>query len=719
MIPSCPLPTIDNNNYDAPSLRGLIEYLRFVVIETPLRVFQWVSVTVCLQLIFLYWKYRSSIQKRLKKIDASLSRGLVYRDKLSKPSKVVKVLELHPAFVAQYKDSWQLCSLGEYLNTLRFITDADNDDNDDQQKQMMPQILERELQVAIGSAILHSFGPQIGRAFLPLLGVQRVESFMGQLVSRLLSWIIANVMVDGADQGWDPIGDKACLPFNVSELVGFVNLNQKIRSVTMEISPMEWMSRGEIGFDPTYYTPLENEAKTSTTKDEKGDNASPAHDKVLIPNPFIIEKHFEAAISGLEDRIRHQTESTDTSAQALAEPTMTTKIYDPNDRTLPEPQPINPTILPGLYMGWGDAKCTHTKREILRNRLFAVLLTKLSHNYQCRIKGNTNWFVVRIKGRDCNFPDEFVQALIDTGHTIEVCPRSAITTFGLAFCVKEEDDSWTNVPIAYFFQTGYERFDQRPAFFSAPHGGIDMKIKGPLVGTDPTTGESQKCDIQFYMAIEGLCAWHSNHNAEVPWIQSVSTKDTYDQKTALKAIRMSGLLACTFNSIGTEMNLPFGGYGVLGVCNDTAALVDFAASGTTNMYPLLSTGRFLMHTSAHLVNMHDKLSKYDDMKVIANDARRLASAACFMESDIHCSPTHLIGATRRFNANYPQSYFRITDDSREIMQYMATEYESFLHTTAKELEEKSQATFQNYLADQPSFKDDIESERESTPSKSQ
>jgi antirestriction protein ArdC len=135
----------------------------------------------------------------------------------------------------------------------------------------------------------------------------------------------------------------------------------------------------------------------------------------------------------------------------------------------------------------------------------------------------------------------------------------------------------------------------------------------------------------------------------------------------------------------------------LGVCNDTAALVDFAVRGSTNMYPLLSTGRFLMHTAAHLVDTHQKLSKYDDMKVIAKDARRLASAACFMESDIHCSPTQLIGAVRRFNANYPDSFFQITDDSREIMQYMATEYQSFLDTTAAQVNEKSEVAFKNYL----------------------
>ena len=476
-------------------------------------------------------------------------------------------------------------------------------------------------------------------------------------------------------------------------------------------------------------TTKETDAAPPTIENNDTTTTAPHDEKELLPNPFIVEQHFDAAIGGLEDRIRAAqettvTETTTTAQAAGAEQQVRTTpqtTYDPLDRSLPEPTPINPTILPGLYMGWGKAQCTHTQREILRNRLFAVLLTKLSYNYQLRSSNDGQaaaapdccCFVVQYQNKTCQFPDEFVQALMDAGHTIEVCPRSAITTFGLACCIKEEEDddsSWTNVPVAFFFRTGYERtFDQRPAYFSAPHGGMDMKIAGPLVGTDAATGKPHRCDIQFYMAIEGLCGWHSNHNPAVPWIASTSTTDIYDRPTTLRAIRMSGLLACAFNSIGTEMDLPFGGYGVLGVCNDTAALVDFAVRGSTNMYPLLSTGRFLVHTAAHLVETCDKLSEYEDMAVVAQDARRLATAACFMESDIHCSPTQLIGAARRFNANYPQSYFQITDDSREVMQHMSKEYEQFLQTTEK-VGRKSEVAFKNYLVDQTSFQEEIESE---------
>lgn len=206
------------------------------------------------------------------------------------------------------------------------------------------------------------------------------------------------------------------------------------------------------------------------------------------------------------------------------------------------------------------------------------MFTKLSYNYLAvEQHGETaNLFKVCYNGHESTFPDEFVQALERNGHTIQVCPRSTITTFGIAACVKEDDGSWTNIPIAFFFRTGFEDRNGKPAYFAAPHGGLDMKIRGPLVG------EGNNCDIQFYVAIEGLCGWHSNHNADVPWIRAVATTDVYSGDMALRAVRMAGLLGVTFNALATEvrkstsllvliwptslpnikhsqMNLPFGG----------------------------------------------------------------------------------------------------------------------------------------------------------------
>lgn len=211
---TCPSsPTVDGGLH---RFHEHFDHVRFLAIDTPIYVLRLAGLVVGILIVYIYFKYKATIKKYVKLLDEQVSRGMVYRDTTSPPKKVVKVLELHPEFKKKHQDEgWQLCSLGEYLTSLRFITD----DGTTKNKKNLPKLLERELQVAMGTAILQSFGPRVGGALLPILGVQKVESFLGQLVSRLLSWIIANVLVDVGDTGWDPIGDKACLPFNVSELI--------------------------------------------------------------------------------------------------------------------------------------------------------------------------------------------------------------------------------------------------------------------------------------------------------------------------------------------------------------------------------------------------------------------------------------------------------------------------------------------------------------------
>jgi hypothetical protein len=207
---------------------------------------------------------------------------------------------------------------------------------------------------------------------------------------------------------------------------------------------------------------------------------------------------------------------------------------------------------------------------------------------------------------------------------------------------------------------------------------MDLKLKGPLVGKR-RNGKDGKCDIQFYMAIEGLCGWHSNHNAEVPWIEPVASTKVYDKEQTMMAMRMSGLLATTINALGTEMELPFGGYGVLGVCNDSAAFLDFAIRGETNMYPLVSTGRFLVHIARRVLSLREALLDLPGLEQEVHDTKRLMTAACNMDSDIHTSPSHLIGATKRFLASHPKvAHFELSLESSEILTSMSQVYEEFV-----------------------------------------
>jgi len=168
--------------------------------------------------LVFYVGYNVAIKTRKKKIEEKLAGGLVYRDTVSKPDKIIKALELHPSFVRAHAASWQLCSMGEYLTTLRFYPDDDeHGSNTDSPK---AKILEKELYVVIATMMMKALGENMGAKFLPILGMKPAESMFETISSKIVSYIVANVLTEAsASNSWDPTEDMAAMPLNVSELM--------------------------------------------------------------------------------------------------------------------------------------------------------------------------------------------------------------------------------------------------------------------------------------------------------------------------------------------------------------------------------------------------------------------------------------------------------------------------------------------------------------------
>jgi len=310
-----------------------------------------------------------------------------------------------------------------------------------------------------------------------------------------------------------------------------INMNQTFNSSSefdIKMTPLNLFQKGEVGY-----------GNLSFHNEEKYDGG--------FTSPFVMERDFKKVIADMEELTRSVNGA-----------------YDPDDKSLPEPTPIDERILPDLYFGWGNAKCTHTKRECLENRLVALLLTKLSYNFYKKANdGDDHLFEVHWNNKICRYPEELIQEFMNNGHIVEICPRSTVACFGVALCVKENDGQYSNIPITVQLRTGIERSsDGKPAYFQPPHGGLDIGIKGPLIG------ETKMCEVQFYVSLDGLTGFYANHDVDLPFLKRTSLADVYPNEQAISAVRMAGLVAVVFNRIATEMNLPFGGYGVLGMCND-------------------------------------------------------------------------------------------------------------------------------------------------------
>jgi hypothetical protein len=635
------LPTKGTLNVIAKELTLLENFMKIVL---PI-------LLIVITLLYLF-RYRRSVKKRLKEFQEATD--VMVRVQDPKDGIVTfRILELTPEFLDKHKDKWQLMSLGEYLSTLRPAVLPGG--------VTAPQFVQHEMERFLAASLLNYLGPSFGAAILPMLGFSNIQSYTGNIALHVANWFASHFIMDQAGRLTDdPSQDKGTFPFSFNELSAFANLNQKFRGANnggMTTTPLDLLKQGEVAYSPSF-----------------GD------DNDLIPNPFVVDLHWEKATTGMESLMKQAQHQSPTVSGAESSSDEPAHEFDPHDRSFPEPTPINQRLFPDLHRGWGSAKCTHTKREIIRNRLFAVLLNRLAHNYYSKEQGIEEEFAVKFAGIHITSAHGFLWALAETGHDVRACPRGANTTFGMAACVKEKDGSWTNLPLAYFLRTGYENESSRPSHTALPHGGMDLGISGPLVG------KGSKCNIQFYMAIEGMCGWHSNHNADVPWIIATASTEPYSKDMTLQAVRMASLLSVIFNAIGTEQNLPFGGYGVLGVCNDTAALLDQALRGTTNMYPLVSTGRYLIDISKRLVALRKGLCVGPKFADEGKDILQMIAATMDISSDLQASPSNVLDGIPRYLACLSKTtIFQLESESKETMTSTLHTFEKY-HAKRPEIE---------------------------------
>ncbi|KAL7529545.1 hypothetical protein ACHAXR_004049, partial [Thalassiosira sp. AJA248-18] len=402
------------------------------------------------------------------------------------------------------------------------------------------------------------------------------------------------------------------------------------------VTPIEWLGRGEQAGDLAY--------------DIKGGG-----EEESFPKTFDM-KDFDKYVKLMEDRIMQKDGK-----------------YDPNDRSYPDPVPVNERLLPDLYLGKGpDILITHTRREGIGHRLISVLLNKLCHNYYKLSQGNTiaDCFIVMYNDVQCIFPEDLIQALVDTGHKVEVCHRVQLSNFGFQFCVKEDDGSFTAIPTTIMARTGIERTsDNQPVYFCAPHGGMDVWISGPLIGKE------RPCWLQFYVSAAGSCSFHPDHGQDAPWNAKKPLADVYSHENGIRAIRMCAMVAITFNRIATDFTLPCGGYGILGVCNDSSTLIDYALHGKTNAYPLVSTGRYLNHIVSYLIKAKDELSQnkscQDKLEPVICDILSLIKSTSHLPSDLHISPSYMIDTYARFDVTYSLPVFQSIAYAKAILKEMA------------------------------------------------
>ena len=234
----------------------------------------------------------------------------------------------------------------------------------------------------------------------------------------------------------------------------------------------------------------------------------------------------------------------------------------------------------GGVLSWSNQGLPNLQAEPerRRNRLMAQILNVLGSNRLQRTGSESEPF--RFEGLESG--RKLLDHLSDQGWGCRARIRTSVASFGLGACTVSADQ-WRQIPLAVPYRTGL--LDGSGAEIQAlmPHCSLEMELEPP---------DSSPLLLQYYQGVEGLNGWAALNELNRPW-----QNDRSNGTVAYPAHDISGeqlgetldlceLMGAVHNSEAQFSHLHGGGYGALGFCIDSTALLEQAMTGQTNLFPL-------------------------------------------------------------------------------------------------------------------------------------
>ena len=223
--------------------------------------------------------------------------------------------------------------------------------------------------------------------------------------------------------------------------------------------------------------------------------------------------------------------------------------------------------LPGVRYGQFPSK-TLSPCQFAHADKLAHILTSLAAQ---------NGSQVTYKGQTITSPRELFEALVKSGHTIEVRNERMYANF-LSMIVGDRDLIW---PVWIDTGLGLSSGDS----FTIPvgHSHHAWRISGPVVNTRVT----------FFLGISGA-GFFGQTDARPAWSGTIAATDVVATDTenldyllgtadaAAEYLRRNRIERTT-----VAQGMPADGYGYVGVCNDSNTTIEYVTRGTITAFPLL------------------------------------------------------------------------------------------------------------------------------------
>lgn len=221
--------------------------------------------------------------------------------------------------------------------------------------------------------------------------------------------------------------------------------------------------------------------------------------------------------------------------------------------------PQLPALETGVYSDY-----TRTDCQIQRAQDFARVLNSLALD---------NGSTVTHDGTTFTTIAEVVQALTDSEHTITITNDRFFADF-MSLYYKGKA-----VISPLWLETTILDSDGSPLAIPSPHTHHTITVEGPLVNTE----------LLFYIGVSGGTSFRAVTWFRPPWTGN-RTLYTYSSDEDPEAVRdllvHAGNLRKLWTEEAAERDLPASGYGTLGVCNDSTAILEHLVEGTTTIFPL-------------------------------------------------------------------------------------------------------------------------------------
>eukprot|EP00750_Incisomonas_marina_P012923 INCI17182.5.p1 GENE.INCI17182.5~~INCI17182.5.p1 ORF type:complete len:407 (-),score=60.48 INCI17182.5:995-2215(-) len=262
--------------------------------------------------------------------------------------------------------------------------------------------------------------------------------------------------------------------------------------------------------------------------------------------------------------------------------------------------PVSQDLLPGLCAGSGGLRALYTPRQEFYSRYTAAVLNRLIANDRSSVLNDPSSakpfkVIVQRAGsadREATTLQQFfdiLQAEAKERQSVRAPIaqyQCQLTVFGQFLCVKDGDNDPVPVPFTLPLRTGVVNPETgRPIDVPATHASVGLEIQLP--------GARGSALCQYYLGVEGFCGFHPNSGPDAPWLKS-KYPQLLGPKLSATELRQAcptmSALSLAFAEVAAQQKLPCGGYGELGICNDSVAMLQLAERGETQVANTGGTG---------------------------------------------------------------------------------------------------------------------------------